>query len=310
MNFRSTFFAFVQTIGLYLSGFFIPLIGQLLALFTPVPLIVAYVRYGRREGLIALVASTALVALLGGWQIAATLLFGFGLMAIGIGESMRRHRNPEQTALLGGLLPTASLVLILFFYFTQTDKNPITITEAYLRGSVAEAAKVYAGIGLVDMAATVTAISDKFVHTLARLLPGIIVATLVAQAACCYGIALAAIRRRPGADPFVAQDSLASWHAPDSWVWGLIAALALLVIPDKTAWFTGWNLAILFATLYLAQGIALVDYFLRKTRMRPFARGVVHTLILALPSIVFVIAIGIVDIWADFRKVRGPVLKT
>jgi hypothetical protein len=44
--------------------------------------------------------------------------------------------------------------------------------------------------------------------------------------------------------------------------------------------------------------------------MRPLVRGVVHTLILALPSIVFVIAAGIVDIWADFRKVRGPVLKT
>jgi hypothetical protein len=35
-------------------------------------------------------------------------------------------------------------------------------------------------------------------------------------------------------------------------------------------------------------------------------RGLIIVLILALPSIVFVITLGIVDIWADFRKVRAP----
>jgi len=175
---------------------------------------------------------------------------------------------------------------------------------------MAEAAKVYAAMGLADMAATVTAMSDKFVHALVRLLPGIGVATSVVQAAFCYGIVRAAFIRRPGPIPLPVQNSLASWHAPDTWVWGLIASLTLLVVPDEIAWYVGWNLTILFAILYLAQGIALLDFYLRKTHMRPFVRGVIHTLILALPSIVFVIAAGIVDIWADFRKVRGPVLKT
>jgi len=310
MNFRPAFLAVVQTVGLYLSGFIIPVVGQVLALFTPVPLIVAYVRYGRREGLTALAAAAVIVLLAGGWQMAAMLVFGFGLMAIALAESMLRSMKPEHASLLGGLAPVVVLILALFFYFIQIDKNPITVIEEYLRGSMADAAKVYAAIGLADMAATVTAMSDKFVHALVRLLPGIAVATSVAQAAFCYGIVRAALMRRPGPVPLPVQDSLASWHAPDTWVWGLIASLTLLVVPDEIAWYAGWNLTILFATLYLAQGIALLDFYLRKTHMRPFVRGVVHTLILALPSIVFVIAVGIVDIWADFRKVRGPILKT
>jgi ABC-type spermidine/putrescine transport system permease subunit II len=61
--------------------------------------------------------------------------------------------------------------------------------------------------------------------------------------------------------------------------------------------------------VYLAQGAAIIDFYLRKVRIRPFMRGLILAVILAMPSIVFAIALGIVDIWADFRKARGPVLK-
>ncbi len=129
------------------------------------------------------------------------------------------------------------------------------------------------------------------------------------QAACCFGIARAILIRKPGTEPVPAQPSLVAWHAPDSWVWGLIAALALIVVPQETARLIGWNIGILFAVLYLAQGAAVVEHYLRKAGFRTFVRGLLLALILAMPSIVFVIALGIVDIWADFRKVRGPVAK-
>jgi uncharacterized protein YybS (DUF2232 family) len=103
----------------------------------------------------------------------------------------------------------------------------------------------------------------------------------------------------------------ALWHAPDAWVWGLIAALAFSVVPHETPRFIGWNLAILFAVLYLAQGAAIVEHYLLKARLKPFLRGLIITLLLVLPpTLASVIALGIVDIWADVRKVRGPGIKT
>ncbi len=309
MNYRPILIATVQTVGLFVAGFVIPVLGQMLTLFTPIPLIILYVRHGTWEGLITLVASSAIVGVLGGWQVAAILFLSFGLMAIGTGEGMRRQLKPEQTALLGGLLPIAVLGLVLAFYIARIDKNPIILAEEYLRGSVAEAAKLYTSMGLREMAATVNAVSDTFIHYLVRLIPGITIATSVVQAACCYGIARAIIMRKPVTDPVPAPTSLVAWHAPDSWVWGLIAALALIVVPREASRLTGWNIAILFAIVYLAQGTAIVEHYLRKVRINTFTRGLLLALILALPSIVFVIALGIVDIWADFRKVRAPVLK-
>lgn len=307
MNYRQILIATIQTVGLFVAGFVIPLLGQVVALFTPVPLILVYVRNGKREGFISLIASSVIIGVIGGWQLAVILLFSFGLMAIGISEGMRRQWKPESCALAGGLLPLIVLAIVTALYVFKSGKNPVLALDDYLRESIAEAARFYTQLGLAEMANVISSISDTFVYYFVRLIPGIMIATSVFQAACCYGLSRALILRRPGASPALTNTSLAAWHAPDVWVWGLIIALALIMVPGEPAKFTGWNLAILYALLYLVQGIAIVEHYLRKGRIRPYIRGLIHTLILALPSIVFVIALGIVDIWADFRKVRGPV---
>ncbi len=309
MNYRAILIATAQTVGLYAAGFIIPLAGQLLALFAPVPLIIIYVRSGRREGFAVLVASCLLSALLGGWMTAAVFLLSFGLMAAGTGEGMRRTAKPEAIALLGGLLPLAVLGVLLTAYLARIGKSPLMATEDYLRSNVAEAAKLYTTMGLTEMASTITSVSDKFVHYLSRLMPGIVIATFVSQAAACFGLARAIIMRKQDPSAVVPQTRLSLWHAPDSWVWGLIAALTLVILPGEATHFTGYNIAIVLAVVYLAQGTAIAEHFLLRTRLRPFMRGMIIALILAMPSIVFVIALGIVDIWADVRKVRGPVAK-
>ncbi len=309
MNYRSTFVAAIQTVGLYAAGFIVPVIGQILALLTPIPLILVSLRSGRKEGLVALGTSAALIAAIGGWQAAALLLATFGLMAVGISEGIRKQMKPEQVSLLGGLLPIAVIGILAAFYFARAGKSPIGAIEEYLRASITEAAAVYTKMGLNEMAAMVTSVTDTFVHYLVRLIPAVTIATSVMQAATCYGISRTVILKKEVSSPFAGQPSLALWHAPDAWVWGLIVALALLVVPNETSRLIGWNLAILFAVVYLAQGAATVEFYLKKMRIRPFMRGLLLALVLAMPSIVFAIALGIVDIWADFRKVRGSVLK-
>lgn len=309
MNYRAVLAATAQTVGLFAAGFIIPLAGQLLALFAPVPLIIAYIRHGRREGFAVLAASALLSVLLGGWMAAVVFLLSFGLMGLGTAEGMRRTTKPEAIALLGGLLPVAVVGALIALYLAKIGKNPLTATEDYLRSSVAEAAKAYASAGLADMASMVTSISETFVHYLSRLMPSIVIATSVTQAAVCYGLARIFIIRKQGASQAGPQPRLSSWHAPDSWVWGLIAALALVILPHDAVRFTGYNIAILFAVVYLAQGTAIVEHFLLRARLKSFMRGMIIALILAMPSIVFVIALGVVDIWADVRKVRGPVAK-
>jgi len=309
MNYRAVFIATIETVGLYVAGFIIPLLGQALILFTPVPIIIIWVRNGRREGLAVLCAAGVLAAMLGGWQASIFFLASFGLMALGTAEGIRKNLKAEQIALLGGLLPVVVIGLILAFYFIGNGKNPVTTAESYLRASVAEAAKLYTSLKLTEIATVASEASDKFIHYLVRLVPGIAIATSVVQAACCYGVAKSVIARKQGPLP-VAGRSFALWFAPDAWVWGLITALALVTVPREISRLIGWNLLILFAVVYLAQGTAILDFYLRKARVKSYIRGLIIALILAMPAVVFVIALGIVVVWADVRKVRRPIQTT
>jgi len=310
MNYRSILIALTQTMGLYLAGFLIPVLGQVVALFTPVPVATAYVRYGRREGVSALLASCAVIAVLAGWQLGAVLFFSFGLMALGLAEAMKRGLKAEYVALAGGMLPVLAAVLAVSYYFTHIGKNPVVVIENYLAKSMAESARLYTSIGLREMATMINSISPSFIHYLARLVPGIVVTTSVMQAACCFGVVRFLLLRKKEAGISLSYPSLAEWHSPDSWVWGLIACLTLLAIPQETLRLTGLNLAILCIAVYTTQGVAVVEHYFRKAKIHFAVRSILHTMILILPSVAFVIALGIVDVWADFRKLRGPVQQT
>jgi uncharacterized protein YybS (DUF2232 family) len=307
LNYRAVIISAMQASGLYLAGLIIPVLGLMAALFSPAPFIIAYVRGNRREGLASIGLACLLVSVITGWQGAVLFFLTFGLMAIGIAEAMLRRSKPEGAALLGGLLPIAALGIALAAYFAHLGKSPIAVVEEYLRNSLVEAAKMYTTLGLTETAATINAVSDKFIYYLVRLLPGIIIATSVLQAACCYGLARTMIARKQGPAPD--QPTLAQWHAPDVWVWGLIATLACAVIPQDTAHIISWNAAILFGVLYTAQGIAVVEHYFRKAGIHTAVRSMLHAIIIALPVVVCVTALGVVDIWADVRKVRGPIVE-
>jgi len=307
MNYRSIFITTVQTVGLFLSGLFIPILAWLI---TPVPLILAYVRNSKLDGLTALGLSTIIITFIAGWQIAVFLLLIFGLMAVNVAESLVRQRKPEISILAGALPSLAVIGFVTAYYFVHTGKNPFAVIETYIQGQRAEAVKLYGNLGFNEIVDAISSIPDASIHYFVLMLPCILTLAFVSIAACSYAMSKAIIIRKPGSGPILAPAVFGLWHAPDTWVWGLIAALALFLIPSSTAKIAGWNLVISFSTLYLIQGVALIDYFLRnKMRLHPVVRILIHSIILSLPSILFVIVIGIVDIWADFRKLRGPVQK-
>jgi uncharacterized protein YybS (DUF2232 family) len=305
MNYKATLIAAAQAVALFLSGFFVPLLGMIL---TPVPLMLAYVRQGRSGGLAAIAISFAVVGAVIGWPSAIVLLLCFGLMAVGTAEGMLRQWKPESAVLAGGLLPAIALALAGARFFLRTDKNPVPYLEALIHEQRDLAAKLYTDLKLTDVAAAVTSVPDSFIHYFVLLLPGLMIASLLVLAAGCFALAVRIIRRRPQAGPAMKVMPLSAWHAPDVWVWGLIVTLALIIARNEAAKLTGWNLAILYTVVYLTQGIAIVEHVLKRMRVQPIVRGLLLLIILALPPVVAgVVALGVVDIWADFRKVRSPV---
>ncbi len=310
MPYRAIIIAALQSAGLYAAGFLIPFLGQIAVLFVPVPIIVLFLRHGRRSAYLALLLAAGLAAALGWWQAAVLLFFlSFGLMAIGLAEGMARHMKAEQTIFLGGTLPVAALILILSVLLMKSGKNPVAVAEEYLRSTLNDARDVYAKLGLTEVVQSLSMVTEPVIRAVVRLLPGVLLATSLLQAASCYGMARVIILRRNPSSPLASQPTLAAWHAPDSLVWGLIVTLVLIawgiIAPAQTTvLYLGLNLAFPFALLYLAQGVSVLEHVFRRAKIPAVWRTLLHTVILALPVVVLIIPLGIIDIWADFRKVR------
>ena len=312
MPYRSILIAAVQAAGLTIAGFLIPVLGQIVALFAPVPLITVTIREGRKAGIAAMSAAAALIAVVVSGQAVFMLFFlSLGCMALGLSEGLLRRLKPEQAILAGGVLPLAALIVVLTPLLIKAGKNPVMLAEQYLRTSITDAQQLYTQLGLADVAHMLDAVSDRMLYYLVRLSPGIILATTLFQAACCYGMARTILLRKDPGLPVPDKPSLADWHAPDQWVWGLIVTLGLVASGligrvDSVAFLIGLNLALIYLLVYTAQGAALVEFWLRKVKIAVVWRSFAHAIILTLPPLIaVVIALGVVDIWADFRKVRG-----
>ncbi len=310
MQIRPIIGAALQAAGLAVAGFLVPLLGQIAMLFAPVPLVTVSVLHGRPAGLFAAAITTALVAALGGFH-PAVLFFILALsgMALAIADGVLRNLRHESTILFGGAAPLFLLLAALAPLIVQSGKDPIAFAEEFLRTSLTETRALYVRLGLTALVQTLDTVSDKVVYYAARLIPGIIAATTMLQSVFCYGIARSIVLRKQPSLATAARPPLALWHLPDPWVWGLIATLAVVALAphDSSAWFLGLNIAFLWGIAYTAQGVAIVDFFLRKGRMPVLWRSILHSLILTIPpSAIAVVVFGVIDIWTDVRKIRVP----
>lgn len=305
MNPKNIFITALWTLLLYLAGI-IPFIGQAVAMLAPVPLIISYVRNGRLSGVAALGIACAIVFGLGGWQ-PAVLLVLFGLMAVGAGEGMLRRMRHEFVVILGGILPLAAGVIILvIIYYGIGGVDPLSGAETYMRESISNVVRIYTELGFTEAAERVSSISDRLVFYLTRLIPAFVVFTLLVQVACCYGLARIIILRREAGDAGLVRGRFSEWHAPDKWVWGLIAALGLMIIEPHPMKIAGWNLLLVFGLVYTVQGMAVIEYYLIRASLPAFVRVLIFAVLLALPSTVLISVLGLLDVWADFRKTRQP----
>jgi uncharacterized protein YybS (DUF2232 family) len=109
--------------------------------------------------------------------------------------------------------------------------------------------------------------------------------------------------------PSVSRSSLRDWRLPDGAIWLVLAGLALLLTP-WSAWApTAWTLLISTLLAFCVQGIAVVESLM-------IARGMSGSLIvltmvfvfmLATPAFVCIAAaMGISDVWLDYRRLESP----
>ena len=96
-----------------------------------------------------------------------------------------------------------------------------------------------------------------------------------------------------------------NWRLPELLVWPTILSGVALVVPDETLNVIGMNVGLVLLVLYFSQGLAVVSSMMRKWSLPLAIKAITYTLLfLQVYGIAFVAALGLADVWADFRKQR------
>ena len=102
-----------------------------------------------------------------------------------------------------------------------------------------------------------------------------------------------------------------TWDLSWYWCWGVIAGIALVVIPsfssslDPVIDIIGFNLIIVFGYLYMVLGAAALWGWLERVKVSPNIRIIILVALFVLFGFFIILPVfGLIDIWVNFRKLK------
>ena len=301
--------------ALYLSLLALPRVGILIAMFSGVPIVLAQIQFpAQLLGTGAMITSGGLIFLLGsllhnpmpGLQV--LIYVGWcGLPALLTAELLRR-----QVRILPMLFSTTFQILfflggIALFLYMKTHGQIWTEISQTIHGAldvVMNAAIKNSQTSLTPSdQARVLGLEPLIYRAFIALLPGFFASMALLTALAVWASTVGILEKRNLSAGFPGIDR---WVLPDPVVFALIASMALLLIPSFEVRVMGTNLVMFLGVLYVGQGAGVLLSYARKRGLRGWFWLVSGVFILIQPMFLMILGIvGIIDIWADFRQLRG-----
>ena len=106
---------------------------------------------------------------------------------------------------------------------------------------------------------------------------------------------------------FPAFSEFSVWRLHPVAAWVLALALLLMVTRWKPAFEAGVNLAFPLAIAYTVQGFAVARYVAQAFHIRGLVQAAVLVLLVLMPILITTVtAVGLLDVWYDFRLRATP----
>jgi uncharacterized protein YybS (DUF2232 family) len=229
--------------------------------------------------------------------------FGFVIPAFLIAEWLQKGKGINQTLLVSTLFPLilgASLVVIQSL---GENENPLVSGQKQIEDSLARLIEFYQTSGMdPEQIEQLKAVKEIQAKILFWLIPSLMfIGFLLVILSNFLLIRYWYFKKGGNVFPF---SKLSNWYLPDQLIWGVIGAVFLLIIPFSPGRVVGGNALIVLMLLYLFQGLALMIHIFHQKRVSYWLQTLAFFLLIFWPTLLFVVFLGLADVWADFRKVR------
>jgi hypothetical protein len=288
------------TFALFAASFVIPPLGFFSGILAPFPVMYFRLRHGRAVAAIILLAAVTALTALFGVNAAAVYLLQCGVIALLLPELLLRGYGAARTiAWTTGV--NIALLAVFAVIFTQVSGQDLQQSlSGEISTSISRALALYEKSGVKgDELSMVKQTMDMAAALLIRIYPSLVTILLGIMAGCN----LALIRRPASLMGYRLQlGDFKELRLPEPLVWILIVAGFALLAPIRIVTTPALNVLAVTTMLYFLQGLAVVLTIVARQAFAGIMRVFLWVMLLLQPYLAAVIAaIGIFDIWGEFR---------
>ncbi len=281
-----------------------PVVGFFCFILLPLPMMIYRIRLDRKDGGIVAIAGMTVVTVYSG-NIGADLYFLSAMIGLGfcLGEFTEMNFPVGHIVGFAGGLVWGACVFALILYSNFSGSNTVAVVSDYIDTYLTVTMMLYQKIGMPDDVVRELALAREDIRdTLTGILPGMFAAALLFIA--WLNVLLARMVFRIRNIQIISDAPLNTWKAPDSFVWGLIGCVGLMMLPGHALNLIGINGLIVLMMVYFFQGIAIVSFYFNKKQIPVFIRILMYAIIVIQQILVLlVIGLGFFDVWFNFRRI-------
>jgi uncharacterized protein YybS (DUF2232 family) len=291
----------VATLTLFLAYVTFPLVGMLPGLFAPFPAVYYTFKSGKATGAGIVVVSAAVMAILGDATFAIFFILQSGVIALALPVFLTMGKGSAKAIASTVIVNLGAILLLAVVYGVTQGGNPHAQAIKVINTSVSQVAALYEQVGvkgddLKDL--------QQGMLQAGALIGRVYPALLVVSLAFIVGLNLVVLSKFSARLPGLpAVGDFKSFKNPEQLVWVLIAAGFAMLIKNHQVSTAALNVLIVTVSLYCIQGMAIISHLFTRFTVPKLVR-VLFYLFLALQPylVVAVAALGIFDIWGDFRS--------
>jgi len=288
---------------LFAAYLVIPPAGIFSGLLAPFP--VAYVRFrhDRWIACISVLGGTAAMTAVFGLTAGTFYLVQCGLIALLLPELLLRGFSGVRSIAWTTAANMTLLTLAIIFFSVSSGQDIHQLVVSEIQGSVAQAVSIYEKSGVKgDELAVLKQTMATAADLVIRMYPALVTITLIAMAGCN----LALLRRFAviGSNDLNIGE-FREYRNPDILVWVLIATGFSMLAGNHLITTPALNILAIILLLYFLQGLAVLFTIIARQSIAGVLRAGLYVMLLLQPYLAaLVAAIGIFDLWGDFRTPR------
>ncbi len=289
------------------ASLWIPILGPLLTLLSPLLFLSYATKLGLQRGLILAVLSVMAVTVISGLtghRQAVVFCVEFSFLGIVLSELFRRKFTLGFTITTAlGAMTVFGAIMLLGLGAAQ-GLGPSEMVTTLIKEQLQPTVQLYRDLGApVENGGGTDGYAEIFVKTLIRIYPSLMIIGM--GLVIWFNVMLAGpIFKRLGlAYPqFQPGDR---WQVPERLIWFLIIAGFGSLLAAGTLQIVAINLLIILAVVYFFQGLSIAIFYLNKYNLPLTLKIIFYFLITIQQFFMLLLAIlGVFDQWLDFRRIR------